>query len=94
MENVFEQLISTLERNAENDKVEISGFKVWAERWSVEYRGMLEDLIAETDLEEHSAEVKLASIRNLFESWIKAMEREDFKQLFMEIKSASEGNGL
>ncbi len=46
MENPLEQLISTIERNAENDKVEVTNVKVFAERWRVEFRGTIEHLIA------------------------------------------------
>lgn len=60
----------------------------------VEFRGTIEHLIEESNLEEYSVEMRLASIRSTLERWLKEMEQKDFQQLFLEIKSASEGNGL
>lgn len=70
MENTFEQLIATIERNSENDNITITNVRTWAERWRAEYKGTLEDLIAETELEEYSDSMKLKSIAQILQNWL------------------------
>ena len=108
MENPLEQLISTIERNAVNDKVEIPNVKVWAERWRVEFKGTIEDLIAETELEDYTDSMKLNSIAQTLQSWLDQMNPNNQNQLNIPldskgvfsavdstgITSVSEGNGL
>jgi hypothetical protein len=74
MENTLEDLVSTMEKNAIDNKAEITNVKLWANSWREEFKEKLELLIGETELEEYDAEMKLGSIKCILEQWIKDME--------------------
>ena len=82
MENVLEDLISTIERNSENNKAEITNVKLWASSWREEFRDKLFALIEETELDEYHIDVRLASVKNQLQQWLKEMEEiKDKKQV-------------
>jgi len=74
MENTLENLVSTIERNAIDNKAEITNVKLWADSWRREFTDKINELIAECELTDYDAEMKLASVKNQLECWIKEME--------------------
>lgn len=74
MENTLEDLVSTIERNAIDNKAEITNVPLWANSWREDFKEKLELLIAESELDEYDAEMKLSSIKHTLEDWIKQME--------------------
>ena len=82
MENILEDLVSTIERNCKDNKAEITNVKLWADSWREEFRDKINELLSECDLEEYDAEMKLASVKNQLECWLKEMEEtQDKNQL-------------
>lgn len=73
MNNTLEDLVSTIERNAIDNKAEITNVKLWADSWRREFTDKLEELIEETELTEYHESLRLESIKALLQSWIKEM---------------------
>ena len=70
MENTLEDLVSTMERNAIDNKAEITNVKLWANSWRREFTDKLEELIEETELTEYHSDLRLESVKNQLQQWI------------------------
>lgn len=93
MENVLEDLVSTIERNAIDNKAEITNVKLWANSWRREFTDKLEELIEETELTEYHSDLRLESVKNQLQQWIKEMEgTQDPNQTVLKLQRASEQN--
>lgn len=93
MENVLEDLISTIERNSENNKAEITNVKLWANSWRREFTDKLEELIEETELTEYDESLRLESVKTQLQQWIKEMNgTRDPNQTVLKLQRASEQN--
>jgi hypothetical protein len=88
MENTLEDLVSTIERNSNDNKAEITNVKLWADSWRREFTDKINEFISECELNEYDAEIKLASVKNQLEYWLKEMKgTQDKNQTILKLKA-------
>ena len=93
VENILEDLVSTIERNAIDNKAEITNVKLWANSWRREFTDKLEELIEETELTEYDESLRLESVKTQLQQWIKEMNgTRDPNQTVLKLQRASEQN--
>ena len=87
MKNVLENLVSTVEQNAIDNKAEITNVKLWANSWRIEFTNKIEELIQETELTEYHESLRLESIKNQLKQWINEMNgTQDHNQISLILK--------
>ena len=89
MENTLEDLVSTIERNSNDNKAEITNVKLWADSWREEFRDKINELLKEFDLEEYDVELRMASVKTQLNYWLKEMDGvQDKNQTVLKLKRA------
>ncbi len=89
MENTLEDLVSTIERNSNDNKAEITNVKLWADSWREEFRDKINELLKEFDLEEYDVELRMDSVKTQLNYWLKEMDGvQDKNQTVLKLKRA------